>query len=439
MGKIIPKKFLFPKKVNVDYIVRQSLPAFETLGDIFQLVVLPFPINIFCLSNPDHIKAVSAHKECGTIKPEITPKADFFMGNGVFNNLGGPEWMARRKELLPAFTEKNSMHYTNCLPYCLDEMKARWIKNGSTKPLDLFKELLRLVLNYSAYALFSKKYSEKELDWIVEATDFAETLFTTLIPYWMPTPNNVKYGQVRKEFHKVFDGIINEHRQNSDFSQTDILKPLLNEVNALTGKPHTNQEIREQMLSLHFGTPAMGLTILWGIFVLSTQPAMLEKVRVELNSVLGDHIPTSDDLEKLPYLEMFVKEIFRLNPAFIGSFRYAQKPIEIDGYSFPANSVFAMIRIVAQTRPEHWDNPLEFRPERHAQRPKCPHALMPFSLGPRMCLGRVLATVVVPLVIAHIVKNFDVRFENEQVDVRYAFGIYPAQKMWAHVTARTAL
>src|SRR5205085_4766235 len=138
---------------------------------------------------------------------------------------------------------------------------------------------------------------------------------------------------------------------------------------------------------------------------------ILGKLREELNLTVGDRAPCSEDLANLPYLEMFVKEVLRVYPSFWGSLRYAKDPIEIDGYSFPAKSVFAMIRVAAQRLPEHWENPDEFIVERHAKRNACPHALLPFGLGPRMCLGRSLATTVGPLAIASIVQNFDLRLE----------------------------
>src|SRR5205085_12037772 len=74
--KMIPKVIAIPREISLDALVKRAILAFDTNGDVFQLV-LPLPLNIFCLRKPDHIKAITSRKECGTIKPAgVIPKAD---------------------------------------------------------------------------------------------------------------------------------------------------------------------------------------------------------------------------------------------------------------------------------------------------------------------------------------------------------------------------
>ncbi|HLG88372.1 MAG TPA: cytochrome P450 [Alphaproteobacteria bacterium] len=431
MAKPIPKMLLIPREISLNHIVSRVIPAFETHGDVFQLV-LPVPLKIFCLRKPDHIKAVSAREECATRKPpHLIPKADYFMGNGVYNDLGGNEWKAKRRVLNPAFTMESSIRVSERLPGCIDRMLSRW-GAGPETPRDLYAELQRMVLDFGAAALFSTRFEDDELGWIVEATTFSETMFTTLTPYWIPTPSNLKFQRIKARYHAIMDRIISARRMSGDH-YPDMLRVLLDTPNLTTNRPHTDEEIKSQILSAYFGTPAVTLTILWGLFFLSTRPEMLRKLRIELNSVLGSRSPTAQDLRSLPYLGMIIDEVLRYYPSFWGSLRYAEQPIEIDGYAFPAKSHFAMIRYAAHRHPDHWENPDAFIPERHEQRNACPHALLPFGLGPRTCLGNSLARIVAPLAVASIIQNFDIRFQSEDVRLKYGFGIYPANRMWGTV------
>ncbi len=93
--KPIPRLRVIPRGISLHYLVSRALRAFDLHGDVFQLV-LPVPQKIFCLRRPDHIKSVTSLKQCGTSKPpNIVPKADYFMGDGVYNDLGGATWFGK--------------------------------------------------------------------------------------------------------------------------------------------------------------------------------------------------------------------------------------------------------------------------------------------------------------------------------------------------------
>lgn len=431
VGKPIPRLRVVPREISLHYLVAHALRAFDSHGDVFQLV-LPVPLKIFCLRRPDHIKSVTSLKQCGTIKPPgIIPKADYFMGDGVYNDLGGATWFEKRRALAPAFTEAMAMRCSQVLPSSFEKLASRWTKDG-IMPIDVYAEIQRLVLDFSAAALFSEQLSPNQLDWIVPATNFAEKMFVTLTPHWLPTPANLRFRRLKRSYSDLMDQIIRNHRRAAS-SRLDMVGSLMDKPNPATGQPHSDSEIRAEMLSAYLGTPAMALTVLWGVFVLFTRPDILNQLREELKNIIGDRAPRAEDLSTLPYLEMFVKEVLRLYPSFWGSLRYAKEPVEFDGYQFPAKSIFAMIRVAAQRLPDHWDNPNEFIPERHAKRNECPHALLPFGLGPRMCLGRSLAMTVCPLAIALIAQNFDIEFTSHKCGFKYGFGMYPAGPMLATV------
>jgi cytochrome P450 len=336
--------------------------------------------------------------------------------------------MAKRRMLAPAFTDSMSVHFSESLPASFERLKSRWVQNGTGAPIDLYTELLRLVLDYAASALFSEELGPERLDWIVPATNFAEMMFVTLTPHWIPTPSNLKFRRIRSTYHKLMEEIIAKHR-----AAPGTFKDMVSHLTDDPSSPHTDEEIKAEMFSSYLGTPAMSLTILWGIYILSTRPDILSKLREELKRVVGDRLPRAEDLTNLPYLEMFVKEVLRLYPSFWGSLRYSKDPMEIDGYSFPKRSIFAMIRLAAQRLPNHWENSNQFIPERHAKRNACPHALLPFGLGPRMCLGRSLATIVCPLAIASIAQSFNVHLRSDEVKMKYGFGMYPAETMFGTV------
>lgn len=434
MNKNIPKMRLIPSKLSINHLVSKVIPAFQKYGDVFQLA-LPLPLKIFCLRNPDHIRAVSTHKECGKVKPRnMIPKSDSFMGNGIYNDFGDTaSWLAKRRELTPAFSEANSLIMAQRFSEAFAKLKERWNGNGK-KAVDLHADLLRLVLDFSAHALFSAKLSNEDLDWITPGCLYTEMMFVTLTPTWIPTGGNKKFLALRTRFHQLMERIIQERRQ-SKTTFPDMLSFLLNTPNAESGLPRTVEEIKAAMFSVYFGTSAMSLSILYSVYSLATQPDLCNTLSQELKQVLNDREPRGEDLVNLPFLGNFVREVLRMYPSFWGSLRYAENPIEFDGYSFPGKSMFAMIRAAAHRHPDFWQDPDEFRPERHNDKLACPHAFLPFGLGSRMCTGKSLASIITPLAVASIVQNFKVEMLNSKLELKYGFGIYPMSPMLANIWA----
>ena len=417
-----------PRDLSLTHLLTKVLARFERDGDVLRLA-LPAPFRVYALRRPEHIRAVTVNRLTATVKPpHAIPKADALMGDGLFNDLGGPSWRLKRRELNPAFAEAQVAGLAAPLGAALATHAARWAARPAGTPVDLYRDVLRLVLDYSARALFSTELGA-ELDWVADETVFAETMFVTLSPLWWPLAANRRFRSVSRRFNALMQTVIDTRRRGGAAGE-DALGVLLAGGG---GDAH----IRAAMFSVFFGASAMALPIVWSLYFLAHDPAALARLRAE---IAGRPLAGAEDLRRLPYLDMVFREVLRIMPAFWGSLRYARAPLAIDGYDFPARSVFAMIRFAAQRHPDHWPDPGRFDPERFAPGradPALRHAYLPYGLGPRMCIGRPLAALVCPLALGAIVRDFDLRLLSDAaVPPRFGFGVYPATPILAAVTAR---
>lgn len=430
--KIIPALGDF----SSDAIVHKVHTRFESNDcDVIKISV-PIRTHVFCLRNPEHIKYITTCKQADTRKPrDVVPKADWMMGNGVFNDLGGESWRAKRVPLNPAFLPRHSAYFCEALPEALEEMKARWDKFGPAVSIDIHGEILQMVLDFAVYAMFSKRLDRDELHWLVEAVEFSEEMFATISPLWFPTSSNLKFRKVGRRFHALMQNMLDERRAaHSD--RADVLHFLMRSGDR-SGVQLGDEEVCAEMFSALLGTPAAALPILWALYFFTVRPDILQKVRSELCSVVGTRTPRPEDLPRLRYLDMFVKEIIRFYPPFWGSLRYAEEAVAFDGYSFPPRSIFAMMRAAAHRHPRFWRDPGKFLPERWSAEDPDPgirNAYLPFGWGPRLCLGRHLATLLCPIAISFIAQNFDCQINAEEpVHLKYLFATYPARKLMATV------
>ncbi|CAI9531797.1 unnamed protein product [Staurois parvus] len=157
-------------------------------------------------------------------------------------------------------------------------------------------------------------------------------------------------------------------------------------------------------------TTASGIS--WILYCMAQNPEHQEKCREEIREVLGDRKTMNwEDLSKLPYTTMCIKESLRLYPPVPSVSRELSKPITFfDGRSLPAGSLVSLNIYCIQRNPAVWEepevfDPLRFSPENSAKRHS--HAFVPFAAGPRNCIGQNFAMNEMKVAVALTLNRFE--------------------------------
>ena len=144
----------------------------------------------------------------------------------------------------------------------------------------------------------------------------------------------------------------------------------------------------------------------------------MEKARQEIDSVVGkNRLVEESDIINLPYLQAIVKETLRLHPTGPLIVRESSKDCTIGGYDIPAGTrLFVNVWAIGRD-PNHWENPLEFQPERFINEDGTLKSqmevrgqhfyLLPFGSGRRGCPGTSLALWVVQTSLAAMIQCFE--------------------------------
>jgi 4-hydroxyphenylacetaldehyde oxime monooxygenase len=168
-------------------------------------------------------------------------------------------------------------------------------------------------------------------------------------------------------------------------------------------------------------------------------PHVLKKVQDDIRAVLGNKERVgSDDLPKLKYLKMLVKETLRLHPvAPLLAPRETMRHINICGYDVPANTrVFVNIWAIGRD-PTIWSNPEEFDPDRFDENGVdfngAHFELLPFGVGRRMCPGVAMGVTIVEFTLANLLHCFDWELPDgmtaEDVSMEEAGGLTANKKV----------
>jgi len=217
------------------------------------------------------------------------------------------------------------------------------------------------------------------------------------------------WGRMKQQRRKIDELIyaeIEERRLQPDASRTDILS-LMMAARDENGQPMTDEELRDELMTLLFaGHESTATALAWAFYWIHHLPSVRQKLLQELDS-LGEN-PDPMEISRLPYLSAICQETLRIYPVGTQTFaRQVLTPVELMGHQLePGTAVFASIYLTHR-REDLYPEPLQFKPERFLERQFSPYEYLPFGGGSRRCIGLALAQLEMKLVLATILRDFD--------------------------------
>ncbi|MEQ2315760.1 hypothetical protein AMECASPLE_025748 [Ameca splendens] len=165
-------------------------------------------------------------------------------------------------------------------------------------------------------------------------------------------------------------------------------------------------------LDLHFaGTDTTSNTLLTGFLYLMNYPHVQERCQQEIDQVLeGKDLVSYEDRNNMPYVQAVIHEIQRIaNTVPLSVFHCTTKDTELMGYSIPKGTMIIQNLNSVLREEGQWKFPHEFNPENFLNEQGefvKQEAFMPFSAGPRMCLGEGLARMELFLMMVTLLRKF---------------------------------
>ncbi|ORZ05408.1 cytochrome P450 [Absidia repens] len=213
-----------------------------------------------------------------------------------------------------------------------------------------------------------------------------------------------------------------EDRISSGERRNDILQILLDTKKLEDPKDRLSDIsiITETILFLIAGSETTSNTLGFAIIELLRHPDVLAKLRAEIDTL---EFPTSDralfdhdQLKSLPYLNAVINETLRMDAvAAAGIERQADKDVTLGGRLFVPKGTAVICNVYhAHLNEKYWPNARSFEPERWLPETAAAtgikpdmDAFYPFSVGSRNCVGKNFAIMEMRLVLATLIKRFD--------------------------------
>lgn len=402
-------------------MIKDPLQFYENrraeLGNTF-FVKFPFRQNLMT-SDPELIKYFLQTNQKNYEKDRGYDQLALFMGRGLVTSRGD-FWKKQRRIAQPTFYRKNLMKlYEAMMIVAQNYLAELQQKKGTT--IDIAQEMMAVTARIAMKALFSKDLKDGFLD-IYKSISYAQAYTTSRAtnPLVIPFMHlNGKHQRFKKE-KKVMDNLINQlidERRASTEKKPDFLQMLLDARYEDTGEPMPQQLLLDELITIFAAgheTSANGLG--WTLYLLSQYPEIVAKLRAEIQAVLGNRIPTYEDLKQLTYTKQVIEEGMRVFPPVWVISRYARTDDQWKGVKIKANTIIFAHIYGLHHNPDLWENPTVFNPDRFAPeksktRPKSHY--MPFGSGPRMCIGSHFAMMEMQLLLPLLIRDFDFELVKE--------------------------
>ena len=170
-------------------------------------------------------------------------------------------------------------------------------------------------------------------------------------------------------------------------------------------------------------------TLDWAFLHMSEYPDIQQKCQAEIEEVVGDKQITYADRGKLKYVDATLMEVQRLAITVpIGAPHSTSEDVVFMGYFIPKNTIVIPNLYSATRDLNYWVEPTKFDPSRFIDKEGKlikQDPLIPFSVGPRACMGESLARMKLFLVFANMLQRFE--FEKEDVNFKHSMNSKPNQ------------
>lgn len=319
--------------------------------------------------------------------------------------MNGPRHHDHRSALLPYFHKKFVTRYHDACVNVTGRRIASW-RVGET--LDMRAEMERLAI-WLATAPVLGLDPEKEGEAIglhLERT--MKIMFNPLallLPYDIPGLPFHSLLKNAAEMERIVRSVIARKKEQGLTGQ-DILSVMIQMHEDDPERLSEKELIGHTTTMFRGGYNPNGMALYWTIFLLSQHPEALEKVLEELDQKTGGKDPTPDSIEKLPYLEGAIKEGMRLFPAGTWTGRLAMREFELGGHSLPKGTWIVMSPYMVHRVPEIFPDPYRFKPERWLSEYHSAYEFMPFSAGPRYCIGTSLGMMQLKIALSMLLQRF---------------------------------
>lgn len=313
-----------------------------------------------------------------------------------------------RKLIYPAFHGKSIAGYLQTINETIKGALWKWPQQNSVA---LASEIEKITLLIACKLFLGAREPDQINELCHYFGDFVEGI-ATIVRLDVPTTAFGRALRARGKLEAYLQSVIHQRRRSGRLGESQDVLGLLLAAAELEANDLSDADVITLTLQFLFGGyKTTSILLCWAVFELAAKPEWAERLRVELEQVVGDYPIQVAHLRQLTQLDCFLKEIERLYPPSYFIPRGVVEDFEFAGYAIPAGWHVQVSPLLTHRMPELYNDPNSFDPDRFAppreEHKKHPYALIGFGAGLHRCIGYELAQMKAKVLVSTLLKYFD--------------------------------
>ena len=356
----------------------------QRYGDCYRVRAASRPADTWVVTQPDWIRRILVSNHRNYTKGIGIERVRLLLGNGLMAS-EGERWRRQRRLLQAAFHKPRIETFFPLYYQQAQALAQRWLTAAASgQAVNVTAAVSETTLMAVLQALFSE-----DLHGFRDAAGRS--------PFQLVSSDRQRDLQFAVRFRALSEplrAIIDARRREQRFPP-DLLTHCLLARETTSGEPMADKQLIDELLTLIVAgheTTAAALNWVW--YLLALHPDSFRQVQAACRAVDLQRVPDWDTLDRLQFIAQVIKEALRLYPP---GWLYTRRALQADrlgDYCLPAGTDLFICSWLLHRHPAYWEQPDEFRPERfsptnEARRHR--YVYLPFSAGPRHCIGESFA------------------------------------------------
>ncbi|KAJ8913516.1 hypothetical protein NQ315_017066 [Exocentrus adspersus] len=358
-----------------------------------------------------------------------------WLGTGLLTS-DGPKWKKRRRMATPAFHFSVLEQFIEVFERNLEILISELEKEVDKDSMDIYPYINLYTMDViceTSMGVSVNAQKDKKSNYVKNVKEMcriflerAFALFKSNDYLYVLFPDFYKELKTVKALHNVTDSVINARKKELELLSKEEIREDKDDVgrkkkmafldillkSTIDGEPLSKEDIREEVDTFMFeGHDTVSSALSFTLYLLAMHLDVQKKAVEEQRYIFESNIhrnSTYIDLQAMKYLELVIKEALRLYPPVPMFGRHTNQEVQFKGNVIPKGININIFCYGILRDPDNFVDPDKFDPERfeHSDGTR-PYAFIPFSAGPRNCIGQKFAMLELKSTLSKILRNFE--------------------------------
>ncbi|XP_072381842.1 cytochrome P450 4C1-like [Diabrotica undecimpunctata] len=399
----------------------------------------------YLIAKPEYVQKVLS-SQSALNKDYLYEFVNDITGEGLLT-VGGKKWKKHRRTIMPAFNQKILDSYQNIFCKKAEIFINELQKEVGNKNLELHHLISSCTLDIiceTALGTNMNVQTTKQLEFINAMNKALEIISIRSMHVWHQLKFTWRFFPISREYYKALDlfhefvyAVISKKMKDFENNSTKRRSSVDNDIVSAvkeescdgiafldliyTNSKFSEREIIDEVKTFIIaGTDTTASALTFVFTMLGLFQNVQQKVLEEITDILGpERRPFPVDLLQMKYTERVIKETLRLFPVAPLYLRTLNEDIDGGDMVFPGGSSVAIGPVFIHRNPEHWPDPLKFDPDRFlpeniAKRHPCTY--IPFSYGPRNCIGGKYGMINMKTILAYVLRRYKIFTKYKSIE-----------------------